>query len=165
MEVICYHFEGLSEMNVYVTFFETKIVCSNTFKSGKYDSEIEFYPINYNKLIGSLNQYILQMISILVICPHEIMKMHINEITKYLKLMTSIPYSNFAIQLKFSFLDTLLRGTKMWLAVIKHLLVYNEEEVEKLAKLINRYFIVTHLFLWEQEHLPEGITLSPLCKI
>ena len=41
MEVICYHFEGLSEMNVYLTFFETKIVCSNTFKSGKYDSEIE----------------------------------------------------------------------------------------------------------------------------
>jgi hypothetical protein len=165
MEIFYYYFEGISEMNLHLSIVNSTILCTNVYKTGNHETEISFMPFDYAKLIGSLNQYILQMISILVICPHDIMKMHVSEITKFLKLMTSIPYKNFTSLLKYNFLETLLRGTKMWLAVMKHLLVYNEDEVEKLAKLINRYFIVTHLFLWEHEHLCEGMTLSPLCNI
>lgn len=165
MECFLYSFEGISELSLIISINCNKCWCTASFKTGSYEFESKDEDLHYERIIGSMNQYILKMIAMMVVQPNDILKKHVTDITKFLKLMTTIPFTNFAYLLKYNFYEKLYEGVKMWMIIIKNLLSYDETEVEKLVKTVSRYITLTHLFLREHMQEPEGITFSPLCKI
>lgn len=153
MNYFVYQFEGITELSMIVSINCNACWCTTSFKTGVYELHLKDEDLHYERVIGSMNQYILKMIAMMVVQPNDIVKKHVTDITKFLKLMTSLPFANFTPLLKYNFYEKMYEGVRMWMIILKNLLTYDELEVEKLVKTVSRYIMLTHLFL--REHMQE----------
>lgn len=152
-----------NEIRIVISTIETDLVCTTNNGETSFRQRITFLPMNFQKAIGSLNQYVLKTLAMITISPNELISKHLLQLTKMLKLTTHLPYEKFAVELKKAFILVLQDGIKVWLFAIRHFVSSEEKDLSEISGNFSRYLMTYHVFLYEYlNQISANEIVSPL---
>lgn len=162
IEVFMYDYGGVFDIRIYVNIHFPKIVSTVFIGEDQTKEEKKFYPIEYDKVLGTFNQYLIGL-GLNSILPDPTIYKHMEEMTKFLKLINTITFEKLARGVLLQFLRVVKDGVRIWGTFFRTLpSQFDEIECKRIVKLFNRYLMMYHLLLWEHEQRDVGITRSPL---
>jgi len=145
MDIFVYEMGGIAEVRFLLSVKGEEVLISCNWITGEKNFTRKMLPFDEEKLNASLCQYVL---SILVGTTHSpLLQNHVQQITKFSKLMNRVPFSKMTPEVKFKFLSVIKEGIKIWTQVISSLVSYQEEELEDTLGKIARYIMIFHVYL------------------
>lgn len=162
LEIFMYDIGGSFDIRIYLNLHFPKIQCTMFWVDGEISDSRDFYPIDYTKVLGTFNQYLIGL-GLNNSLPNPAIYRHMEEMTKFMKLINTVTFEKLAKGVLCKFLNVVQDGTKIWVDFLKSVPdSFPKKECKRILTLYSRYLIMYHLLLWEHVHVEDGMTVSPL---
>lgn len=165
IEIFSYSFGTSKSIRILVTVNYPKVYCSTHLDDVEHNSNVTGFPIDYDKIRGFFNQYLIAL-GLNSQIPDPDLYKHMEMIAKYLKIVNAIGFEKLSSFVLNNFLIEVQNGLLIWKRIFsEYELLFTNEQRERIIKVVSHFIMMFHLLCDEHLHdLPVGITFSPLCN-
>jgi len=150
MELKSYEMGGPVDLRFVFSRVGIKGYCSAYWTDGTYSLDLDFCPLDSQRMTGSLCQYMLKTLSKLHGNNVSILvKNHITNLSRFINLVVKIGYEKMNNQLKIRLLICMHEGVTLWKNLMQNLVEYEISEVKIQIKEIARYIIMLEMILYD----------------
>lgn len=142
-----YEFGGRRHCRFLINFYNETCHCSAFWDGNEFHLVTKLLPIDPNKISGSFCQYVLAILGKVSI--GEVMKNHVNDLTRYVTLLERIGYTKFDLKLKLRLLSSLRSGIHIWKAYLSDEIGLDDHMYLRTVKKVCRYLMIYELILYD----------------